>query len=425
MINYQTGQLPSPGIILPFYATGTVAFMILCILMVWSPQSLLMHYFNPHLLAITHTAALGWGTMIIFGASYQLLPVITEKKLWSDDLAIASWYCLLSGVVLLIFSFWSFRTGWVMIVGGSLVVISAIFYLFNAIWTGPAPTGGRIPWYFILSSAGWLVFTVIVGLLLAINLKYPFFSRSHMDILKLHAHMGLAGWFLQLISGVSSKLIPMFLLGRSSKTGLMRYALIFQNLALILFLVDLYFWGYSDRVLLYVLLVGAGIGCWLWFLADNYLHRIKKRVDDPMRHTLFSLLCLILAVLLIPLIHYTRGATLTIVYGTIIFMGWITGIIMGKSFKTLPFIVWNAHYKDLTGQVKVPLPRELYREGWVRWQLWLYVVSVAALVIGIASGQLIIVRIATWAWLGLAVLYTLNIGQILFHKKKINWKWKA
>jgi len=106
-------------------------------------------------------------------------------------------------------------------------------------------------------------------------------------------------------------------------------------------------------------------------------------------------------------------------------MGWITGIIMGKSFKTLPFIVWNAHYKDLTGQVKVPLPRELYREGWVRWQLWLYVVSVAILVMGIASGQLIIVRIATWTWLGLAVLYTLNIGQILFHKKKLNWKWKA
>lgn len=425
MINYQTGQVPSPGIILPFYATGSLAFLILCILMVWSPQSLLMHYFNPHLLAITHTAALGWGTMIIFGASFQLLPVITEKKLWSEDMAIASWYCLLSGVVLLIYSFWSFRTGWVMIVGGSLVVISAIFYLFNAVLTGPAPTGGRIPWYFILSSAGWLVFTVIVGLLLAINLKYPFFSRSHMDILKLHAHMGLAGWFLQLISGVSSKLIPMFLLGRSAKTGLMRYALIFQNLAIILFLVDLYFWGYSDRVLFYVLLAGAGIGCWLWFLADNYLHRIKKRVDDPMRHTLFSLLCLILAVLLIPLIHYTRGATLTIVYGTIIFMGWITGIIMGKSFKTLPFIVWNAHYKDLTGQVKVPLPRELYREGWVRWQLWLYVVSVAILVMGIASGQLIIVRIATWAWLGLAVLYTLNIGQILFHKKKLNWKWKA
>src|SRR5690554_1657191 len=282
--------------------------------MVWSPQSLLMHYFNPHLLAITHTAALGWGTMIIFGASYQLLPVITEKKLWSEDMAIASWYCLLSGVVLLIYSFWSFRTGWVMIVGGSLVVISAIFYLFNAIWTGPAPTGGRFPWYFILSSAGWLVFTVIVGLLLAINLKYPFFSLNHMDILKLHAHLGLAGWFLQLITGVSSKLIPMFLLGRSDKNKLLTYAWWFQNAGLLLFIADVYMWGYSDRILLYMVLAAVGIGCWFYFLIDSFRHRIKRKIDFQMRHTVVSMWCLIGAVLLIPLIHHEKGSVLATVY---------------------------------------------------------------------------------------------------------------
>lgn len=419
MINYQTGQVPSPGIILPFYATGTVAFMILCILMVWSPQSLLMHYFNPHLLAITHTAALGWGTMIIFGASYQLLPVITEKKLWSEDLAFASWYLLLAGVILLVYAFWNLRTGWVMITGGSLVTLSAVFYLGNTLLTGTVDRGDNIQRYFMATSAGWLVFTAIVGLLLAINLKYPFFSRNHMEILKIHAHLGLAGWFLQLITGVSSKLVPMFLLGRSGKNVLMTYALILQNAGLLSFIADLYFFGYSERILIYLTLVVLGIGCWLWFLADNFTNRIKKRVDFQMRHTFISMWCLVFAVVLIPVVHYDQTSSVTIVYGVLLLMGWITGIILGQSFKTLPFIVWNSHYRDLTGRVRVPLPRDLYRERWLRWQLWIYVVSVILLVIGIISRHMMIIRIATWSWLGLSLLYAINISQILLHKNEV------
>ncbi len=419
MINYQTGQVPSPGIILPFYATGSLAFLILCILMVWSPQSLLMHYFNPHLLAITHTAALGWGTMIIFGASYQLLPVITEKKLWSEDLAFASWYLLLAGVILLVYAFWNLRTGWVMITGGSLVTLSAVFYLGNTLLTGTVDRGDNIQRYFMATSAGWLVFTAIVGLLLAINLKYPFFSRNHMEILKIHAHLGLAGWFLQLITGVSSKLVPMFLLGRSGKNVLMTYALILQNAGLLSFIADLYFFGYSERILIYLTLVVLGIGCWLWFLADNFTNRIKKRVDFQMRHTFISMWCLVFAVVLIPVVHYDQTSSVTIVYGVLLLMGWITGIILGQSFKTLPFIVWNSHYRDLTGRVRVPLPRDLYRERWLRWQLWIYVVSVILLVIGIISRHMMIIRIATWSWLGLSLLYAINISQILLHKNEV------
>lgn len=260
MINYNTGKVPPPNVILPFYATGTLVFLLLCVLLVWSPESLLAHYFNPHLLTMVHTAALGWGTMIIFGASYQLMPVISEQNLRSDDLAIASWYLLLAGVILLAYSFWNFRTGWIMISGGSLVTISALFYLINALFTGPISQKTNIQRYFIISSACWLVFTVVVGLLLAINLKYPFFSSNHMEILKLHAHLGLAGWFLQLIVGVSSKLIPMFLLGRSEKNRLLTYAFILQNTGLILFIADVYFLSYSNRVLIYLLFEITEVG---------------------------------------------------------------------------------------------------------------------------------------------------------------------
>lgn len=424
MINYNTGKVPPSAIILPFYATGALAFLLLCILLVWSPESLLAHYFNPHLLTIVHTAALGWGTMIIFGASYQLMPVISERNLKSNDLVIASWYILLAGVILLAWSFWDFRTGWIMITGGSLVTISSIFYLINALFTGALSRQSNIQRYFIISSACWLVFTVVVGLLLAINLKYPFFSRNHMEILKIHAHLGLAGWFLQLIAGVSSKLIPMFLLGRSEKNRLLVYAFILQNLGLILFIADVYFMGYSNRILIYLFLEIIGIVCWLYFLVDNFKSRMRKKIDIQMRHAYVSLLCLVLGLLTIPLIHYYQSSsggqasTVTMVYGTFLFMGWITGLILGQTFKTLPFIVWNDHYKELTGRVKVPLPRDLYRERLLKVQFWLYLTALLFLVSGISLGQLQLIRVGAILWVGVAGLYGYNVSQILFHKTK-------
>ncbi|MBY5959823.1 hypothetical protein KUV50_16840 [Membranicola marinus] len=422
MINYNTGKVPSSAIILPFYATGTGAFLVLCLLLVWSPQSLLMHYFNPHLLGIVHTAALGWGTMIIFGASYQLLPVISEHNLRSNDLAILSYYLLMAGVVLLVWALWSFRTGWIMVTGGSMIVLASLLYLINVVLTGRPSPQSNIQKYFIISSAVWLVFTTVVGLLLAINLGHPFFSRDHMTILKLHAHLGLAGWFLQLITGVSSKLVPMFLLSHAKKTKWLNGAFILQNAGLILFLADVYFIGYSSRVLIWLVVAGIGVLCWLVDLANHYRKRIKKKIDLQMKQTFASMLALIMGIGTIPFVHLLsasgQGSTFTMIYGTFVFMGWITGIILGQTFKTLPFIVWNDHYKKLTGKVKVPLPRDLYRAGWLRYQLGLFIVALLLLITGIATRQLLIIRIATWCWLGLALMYAFNVGQILFHKTK-------
>lgn len=419
MINYATGQVPPSDIILPFYATGAIGFFVLCLLMIWSPQSMLLHYFNPHMLTLVHTAALGWGSMIIFGAAYQLLPVIAEHSLRSNGLAMISYYLLLAGIILLGWSFWTFRTGWIMITGGSLIVASSILYLINVVLTGDQPAHGRYQQYFMISSAFWLVFTTIAGLLLAINLGDPFFTKNHMDILKLHAHLGLAGWFLQLIAGVSSRLVPMFVLGRSTLDRLLIYALIFQNTALILFLGDVYFLGYSHRVMFYLLLMLTGTGCWLYFLYDNYRNRMRKKIDMQMKQTFGSFFCLGAAILTLPIVHYYQSSAATVVYGLLLFMGWITGIILGQTFKTLPFIVWNDHYKKLTGRKKVPLPKDLYEEKWLPLQFWLYIAALIVMLAGVILAHLWLVRISTYLWLGLAIVYVGNVSKILFHKTTI------
>ncbi|MBX3254134.1 MAG: hypothetical protein KF862_08350 [Chitinophagaceae bacterium] len=419
MADINIGKAPPNSAILPFYATGAIAFWLLCLLLLLGADSFTAHYFNPHLLAIVHTAALGWGTMIIFGAAHQLLPVVCERDLFSPAMASLCWYTLTAGVALLVVSFWNFQPGWLMISGGVLVVLSAGAYFINAVFTSRICIHYSVARLFIVTSAAWLLFTVIVGLLLAIHLSHPFFNKNHLDILKLHAHAGLAGWFLQLITGISSKLVPMFLLGKSAKEKLLYYACILQNAGLLLFLGDGYFWGINGfHVLLYAVIAAAGIVCWLLYLYDTFRHRIRKKTDVQMKHTFVSFLLLVIAVLFIPLLLFAGNYQWTILYGTLLFMGWITGIILGKTFKTLPFIVWNGHYKTLSGKVKVPLPKHLYNEGWVSWQFRLFIAAILLLAAGIIAGEAVIIRIAGIAWLSVASLYLLNVMKTLLHKTK-------
>ncbi|OQP42893.1 hypothetical protein A4H97_12125 [Niastella yeongjuensis] len=418
MSDLNIGKAPPPKAVIPFYATGALFFVVLCLLLFLSAGDLTGHYFSPHLLAVVHTAVLGWGTMIIFGAGYQLMPVICERDIYSPLLAVISFYALTAGAVLLVISFWFFWVGWPMITGGALVVTAAVLYAVNVYHT--SGQCNRQAAKFIVSSAAWLMFTVVVGLLLAINLRFPFIPMNHIDVLKLHAHAGLAGWFLQLITGVSARLVPMFLLGKSAKEPLMKYAFYCQNGGLVLFLADAYFNGISTRGLFYELIIAVGAVAWVLYLADVYKNRVRKKTDWQMKQTGLSFVCLLGAFVVLPLLYGSNDKRWAIVMGTLLFMGWMTGIILGKTFKTLPFIVWNNKFRQLNGKVKVPMPKHLYKEQLVQYQFWCFLIALLLLIAGISLACVVLIRIALVAWIITACLYVYNVGVILFYKIDTN-----
>lgn len=420
MSNINIGKAPPNSAVLPFYATAAVAFWMLCLLLLAGSDSFTEHYFNPHTLAVVHTAALGWGTMIVFGAAYQLLPVICERDLFSPVLASLCWYLLTPGVVLLVYSFWTMQVGALMITGGSLVLLSVMAYFINVVFTSRVCTHYATERLFVVSSAFWLLFTVVAGLLLAVNLRYPVFKKNHLDLLKLHAHAGLAGWFLQLITGISSKLVPMFLLGRSGRQQLLKYAFVFQNAGLILFILDGFYFDHAPlRMAIYAALVITGIICWMRYIYDVFRNRVRKKTDLLMKQTFLSFWCLAIAIMILPFVLFAGNYRWSIVYGTFLFMGWITGIILGKTFKTLPFIVWNARYKDLSGKVKVPLPKNLFSEALVRWQFIIFIVAIIVLTAGMATGIVIVIQAGAGFWLLLASLYLFNVVKVLLHKTTV------
>jgi hypothetical protein len=56
----------------------------------------------------------------------------------------------------------------------------------------------------------------MIGLLLVCNFADAILPNDSLHYLSLHAHIGIAGWFLMLVIGVGSRLIPMFLISKYS-----------------------------------------------------------------------------------------------------------------------------------------------------------------------------------------------------------------
>ncbi|MEO6978128.1 MAG: cytochrome C oxidase subunit I, partial [Mucilaginibacter sp.] len=233
-------------IVVTHYVVAAFCFLILSVMMLFSVKAFTGHYFHPQILAITHMAALGWGTMIILGASYQLIPVVLETKLYSEKLAWITFGLFLPGLIALVYSFWVFVPGIHMQCGAVLLLTAAILFTVNVYLTAKRNKQQTIQEDFIFSACLCLCFTVALGTALVFNFTMPVFLQEHLHFLKLHAHLGLIGWFLLMLIGVSSKLVPMFLVSSYQKTGLLTASYYLLVSALTLFLINSYFFGLSS-----------------------------------------------------------------------------------------------------------------------------------------------------------------------------------
>ena len=412
---------PSPKVVVPHFIFGALTWLMVTILIIFHPEAFTQHYFNAELLAITHLLVLGWITMIIFGALYQLLPVIMEVKLYSETLAKISFLLMAIGTILLSLAFWHFSFGPLMFIAGISIVISVSLFVANALLTAHSSNKNVIERTFIVSSVIWLLFTVLAGLTLAINLSHPFLKVSHVELLKLHAHAGLVGWFVQLIIGVSSKLLPMFMVSHHVNTKKLNFSFYTINIGLPIGIIALYL-QYKIGVVFSAIMVVAGIVAYLSFLLASYKKRVKKQLDIGMKQSALSFVFLVIPLFLIFTlllnIDFLNRLTLplSVAYGSAIVIGFITSLVMGQTYKTLPFIVWLKVYQGKVGKVILPLPKDLYSEKLAIAQVWLFAIGFGFLLIGISTTNTTLVMVSGILLLLSVAFYNLNILKIVLHK---------
>ncbi len=411
----QSSTTTHHNLVIPFYLYAAASFLVACSLLFSHTHALLQHFFNPPILAITHTMALGWGTMIILGASHQLIPVLIESKLYSAALAKISFYTCAIGIPLLVYGFFTFQFDLIAITGATLVNAGVISFTANVGLSVNARKQEDVHSVFAFTAACWLSLTTLLGLLLLLNFRMDFLPEGSVHYLSLHAHMGIVGWFLLMVIGVGGRLIPMFLISKYSNNKLLWWIYGLMNTGLILFIA---FYLYAPGAIAFfipVILIASALILFIRFVKQCYRQRIRRKVDSQVGLSLFSVPLMVLPaiILLVLMIFGSRiDPTLGTLYGFVIFFGWLTSIIMGMTFKTLPFIVWNRIHSNVSDMHTVPTLKEFIGEKLFASMGISYITGFILFIPAIIFAYAWLLDISTGLLLLSAILYCWNVVKV-------------
>ncbi len=160
-----------------------------------------------------------------------------------------------------------------------------------------------------------------------------------------------------------------------------------------------------------------------YFCCKAYLDRLRRKVDDQLKISLLSVLMMALPVIFLLIIIFLLlfsmdNTRLILTYGFCIFFGWVTAIIFGMTFKTLPFILWNKTYHSKAGLGKTPNPRELFNNKMFVIMTLFYLAGFILFTSGILLSNGFLLKISALLLVVAAILYNGNVFEMILHKPK-------
>jgi hypothetical protein len=156
---------------------------------------------------------------------------------------------------------------------------------------------------------------------------------------------------------------------------------------------------------------------------NAYKERIRKQVDNPMKVSLLSVFMMVLPVLcivgtLVLILTSKADSSIVLLYGFCIFFGWITAIILGMTFKTLPFITWNKKFHIHASKGKTPSPKDLFSNTIFRYMALSYIAGFIFFGTGLIIQQDFFLKAGALLLIISSVLYSVNVAKILFYKSQ-------
>jgi cbb3-type cytochrome oxidase subunit 1 len=440
----QAAATTAPSVTLPlrFMLTGVIALLVGAAWLVAQPVMLATYHYNQNVIAVTHLFLLGWICSVVMGAMYQLVPVALETRLHSERLAKWQFVFHVIGFVGMV---WMFHVWNMKQVGhfGSVMVFSVGLFVYNLVRTlARAPKWNVAAWS-IAAALGWISITVLAGLSLAaakcdygsalasssapVSLLLQagrsvaaFVARfDQIGAMHAHAHLGVLGFFVMLIVGISYKLVPMFTLSVIQSQRRAACSILLLNVGLAGSVVSILLRSAWKPVFALVVLAALA----LYGLEMSAILRARKRwiLDWGIKYFLtaiallapLSLLAFALSLPIVQLNAFT--GQLENVYGFVGLCGVVTFAIMGMLYKIIPFLVWFKVYSRHLGRAKVPALGEMYSARLQAAGYWTYLaglaVTGAAIVFSNAAG----VRVGCTLLAASLAIFAVNVGRILIH----------
>ena len=409
-----TAKAPSPTLPLSYLVTAVAAFVLACAAVPALAPELAGHYYHPRLTALAHTVTLGWITLSIMGASYQLIPIVLQRNVWSERLARWQFWILAVGIAGMVAHFYIGR--WPgLLMAAVMVGAGAAMHLVNVALTLRGVERWNITARLITMAFTGLGLTILFGLLLAADRLWKFVPGGFFPTLHAHFHLALLGWVAPMVIGVAARVYPMFLLAPEPSGWPERVQ--FWGLALGVPVVVTGLLGAPALVVPGAIAVAAAAAAHLTWVSRMARDRKRPALDWGLRFVLTGSAFLIAAGamglgLAFDLLSGPRAA---LAYAVLALGGWVSLTIVGMMLKIIPFLVWYRVYSPQAGRAPVPTLAQL---GWPAAERLAYALltgGTAALAAALAAGHARLIGAAGVILAAGALCFAAAVARVLHH----------
>lgn len=416
---------PAPGSALAAQGRLPLAFMGLglawlgaaTVLLAVQPRLLGLPHPHPHVVALTHAWVLGFLVTVACGAAYQLVPIALGATLRSERLGWWHFGLHAVGVPGMVYSFWRWDLALLGHFGGA-VGLGVGLFSYN-IWRTISSSGrrGTVARSLRLMAA-WLFLTVTMGLLLAANRFWHFIPLDPVALLRAHAHLGLVGFFLTLLQGVSFQLVPMFTLGEIRDWRLADAGLGLTQVGL-LGLAPALAWHLEPLAFAGALVIGGGLGCSAVSLGRALRTRKKRRLDPGLIAFLRGGMGLGVAAVVGAVLAFPGLAqdviTGGMAYAILGLMGGLVPCVAGMMCKIVPFLTWMRAYGPRVGRGPTPAAHALTHPRLESWGIGMLQASAVLLIWGVWAASTLWLQVGTWMLTAGAGLFLVDMLLVLRH----------
>ena len=365
-------QAPPIIVVLRFFLTGSI-FGIVASFMLFFYGETISDFSSPQALALTHTLTLGIMASFMFGALYQMLPVLCGVAIKKPEtLALRVNYALVLGTVFLIISFFHPNTTLYIIAGLALAyaILTTTYIMIKELKTISHSSSSRG----MLLSLVSLVFVALLGLLLlsirggiSINIDYLAIKNAHFSF-------GLFGWIALLIISVSFQVIEMFYVTPAYHKKYAKYIPQVLTILLFLNLIVAIFIPVWLNVIEYIIILLVALHAGLTLLK---LKQKKRAVTDAtILFWVFGMSSYILFAISVTLnLFMTLPATLI----ATLFAYFALSVVFAMSYKIIPFLVW--FHLNAKGYFEAPMMHEIAHPKYAKINLYFFIASAMSILL--------------------------------------------
>lgn len=423
--NLSLDQAPSIFTPLRFFISAPLFLLATGVILLIAGPEIFSNRWMPATLAVTHLVTLGFISMCMIGALFQILPVVTGCSIPRPERISLLIYSLYTpGVISLVTGFmlsspFAFRLA-LALLGLSLglfLLVTLYSLLKNPAASVQAPYRG------IRISLTGLAIAFIIGITLLAGHGFDSINllRQHTDI---HIAFAAIGWVTITIIAVSFQVIPMFQVTSEFPQPVRRYlvrSVIFSLLAysLLSYLESNSTTSLKLLQLLTILLTATLIIIYTLSALKLILQRKKVMPDISIWFWITGLACMTLSVVIFFTDRFTT-LNLELLTGILFFYGSIVAIITAMLLKIIPFLTWFHLHQRLAGRGKlsgIPVMNQIIHYRQARRLYLLYLLSLVLLVTAFFShGPLFTLAAIAVIAFSLDLLISMIKAMLIYHR---------